>query len=125
MSEYGSGMSMADMFNLDKERIKMALKGELVSGEDESGFTYAPASKEECEEYILKAFDNAVFHCLKCARSGRALEKILNELCGIKPEDYFYEYMKITSELEREDAEKYEFYFEEELETGEEGDSDD
>ena len=124
MSEYGSCISKAEMFNLDKERIKMALKGELVSGEDESGFTYAPASKEECEKYILKAFDNAVFHCLECARSGRALEKILDEN-GIKPEQYFQEYVSITMELQMKDAQEYPFYYEEGISTGEEDDFDD
>lgn len=123
MSEYGSCMSMAEMFNLDKERIKMALNGQLLSGEDESGFEYSPASKEECDEFIISAFDNAVHHCLKMARSGRAFEKILDDE-GIKPESYFQKYMEITMALERQDEKEYPFYYEEELETGDDGEED-
>lgn len=116
MSEYGSCISMAEAFNLDKERIKMALKGELMAGEDDSGFVYKKASKEECDAFILSAFDNAVFHCLTCARSGRALEKIMEEH-DIKAGEYFHEYMEITQALELEDEKAYPFYYEEGIET--------
>ena len=119
MGEYGSCVSLADAFNNDKERIKMALKGELLAGEDDSGFVYAKASKEECEAFILSAFDNAVYHCLKCARSGRALEKIMEEH-DIKTDEYFHEYMEITQALELEDEKAYPFYYEEGIETDDE-----
>lgn len=75
MSQYGSGITLGQAFNMDKEIIKHALRGELVCGEDENGFKYIKNTKEACEEYILSAFDNAVRHALKANTALRALEK--------------------------------------------------
>lgn len=96
MSEYGCCVTMGQSFNYDKERIKHAFKGELLCGEDEQGFIYAPASKEECEKYILSAFDNAVYHCLSSMDSGRALDRMLKD----KTEDKidFFKYMEYLGE---------------------------
>ena len=48
MSEYASGFTFGRRCMMDKERIKHALKGELVIGEDENGFIYGKASRVEC-----------------------------------------------------------------------------
>lgn len=76
---YGSGVTLTQAFNYDKERIKKALDGQLLSGENESGFTYKPAKKEDCNRYILEAFDNAVFHCMDINATAIALEKYLDD----------------------------------------------
>ena len=99
MSEYGPGLTLGQAFNLDKERIKHALRGELVCGEDENGFKYIKNTKEACEEYILSAFDNAVHHALKANTAARALEKIAGEVD-------FKKYM----EAEAEEEAKYNDY---------------
>ena len=79
MSEYGSGITLGRMAALDKERIRHALRGELMTGEDEHGLTYADAPREECERYILDAFDNMVYHCKELAASGCAMERVLKD----------------------------------------------
>ena len=77
MSEYGNGLSFGQTRNLDKERIKRALRGELVCGEDENGFIYAEASREDCERFILSAYDDCVYQAKQSMDSGRALERLL------------------------------------------------
>lgn len=79
MSEYGSGVSPEQAFKMDRERIRHALKGELVCGEAEDGFRYAPCSKKEAEEYILQAFDNAVDMCMHANARAKVFERILKE----------------------------------------------
>jgi len=79
MSEYGSGMTFKRACELDRERIIHALKGELVCDETDTGFVYADAPKEECDEFILSAFDNVVYHAEQAFHSGRALEKMLKD----------------------------------------------
>lgn len=79
MSEYGSGLTFAQCCAYDKERIKMAMQGKLVVGENEDGFIYAPASRQECEHYILSAYDNAVYHARQSMASGRAVEKVMKK----------------------------------------------
>ena len=44
MGEYGSGVSLTQAFNYDKERLLKALDGQLVCGESEYGFMYGDAS---------------------------------------------------------------------------------
>lgn len=84
MSEYASGLTFGKCCNLDKDRIKHALKGELFCGEDENGFLYEKASKEDCERYILQAYDNAVFHAKQAMDSGRVLDRMLRDIVGDK-----------------------------------------
>lgn len=84
MGEYGSGVSLTQAFNYDKERLLHALKGELLWGESEEGFIYEEASEEECRKFIIDVFDNAVYHALQGYSSGRVYEKVL-EANGIKP----------------------------------------
>lgn len=110
MSEYGSGISMMRAFALDKERIKHAFKGELICGESENGFEYAPASKEECEAYILSAYDNAVYYAILNAASGRALERIYHSHVGKLPD--MKEYMTVMEQELLKDDESREYFFE-------------
>ena len=77
MSEYASGLTMGQCASLDKERVEHALHGELMCGEDEHGFVYAPAPREECESYILSVIDNWYFQAKQLADSGRAVERVM------------------------------------------------
>ena len=80
MGEYGPGLTMGQIFNIDKERIKHALAGELLYTDTESGeLIYRPASPEECREFILRKFDNAVFHCLEQMKFGRVYDWIIEK----------------------------------------------
>lgn len=79
MSEYGSGLTFGQCCMMDKERIKHALRGQMMCGETEEGFEYCTASKEQCEEYILSAYDNAVYHALQAMTSARAHERLHGE----------------------------------------------
>lgn len=112
MSEYGAGLTSGQCFNMDKERIKHALKGELVCGENEDGFIYESASQEECEKYILSAFDNAVFHCKQAHDSGRVHERILKEHTELSDEEIFKLYIAYMGE----ESQKYNDYIYEGLE---------
>ena len=89
MSEYGSGLTFGQTRNMDKERIKHALCGELMCGEDENGFVYAKATPEECAAYILSAYDDCVYHAKQAMDSGRALERLMKSK-GVEytPEEY-------------------------------------
>ena len=106
MSEYGSGLTSGQCFNMDKERIKHALQGELVCGENEKGFIYTSASKEECERYILSAFDNAVFQCKQALDSGRANDRILREHTDLSDDKIFRLYLAYMGE----ESQKYNDY---------------
>ena len=113
MGAYGSGISFAKACQYDKERIKRALQGELMCGEDENGFLYAKASKEECDAYILSAYDNAVYEGLEAMRSGRAFERIgkdRNLIISLP------EYINEKDEVTREESDKYIFEGEEDEE---------
>lgn len=77
MEEYGPSLTMGKMFSLDKERIRKALEGYLIDGEDENGFTYRKATKAECDRFILQKFDNAVYHCLEETAFCRVYSNIL------------------------------------------------
>lgn len=106
MGEYGPGLTSGQCFNMDKERIKYALKGELICGESEKGFEYAPAPKEECEKYILRAFDNAVFQCKQALDSGRAHERLLKESTKLSDAQLMHKYMQYMGE----ESQKYNDY---------------
>lgn len=85
MAEYGNGISFAQMCNYEKEKLKQALKGRVRIGEDETGFTYAPADKEACDKVVLTIFDNMVYHAIEAMSSAHALEACLKRH-GVKPE---------------------------------------
>ena len=106
MSEYGPGVSLQKTFAYDKERIKNALNGKLVVDENENGFVYAEAPKEECDAFIISAFDNAVYHCIKSARGGRALRAIMDKH---KCEFSLTEYMAFEELARRNEDDAYQF----------------
>lgn len=83
MAEYGPGHTIGTAAELDKERVVRALAGEIVCGEDENGFVYGPASKQECGRCILEVVDGLVHQCKELAASGRAMERILEENGGM------------------------------------------
>lgn len=88
--EYGSGIKLGTAFEHDKERIKHALKGEIMVGENGHGFIYDKCTKEEADAYILSAFDNAVYQALKLNASARVLESMIEEYKkeGLKRDTY-------------------------------------
>lgn len=106
MGEYGPGLTSGQCFNMDKERIRHALKGELICGESEDGFNYAAATKEECEKFIMSAFDNAVFQCEQALTSGRAYERILKEHTKLSDKEIFKLYIAYMGE----ESQKYNDY---------------
>ena len=113
MSEYGCGVSLVQAFNYDKERLLKALDGQLICGETEDGFEYAPATEDECREFIIHAFDNAVYHALQGYGSGKALEQAA-EANGVdvKGGQFFKDYMhfRTIAEFEKdEDSEEYNY----------------
>lgn len=112
MGEYGSGVSLIQAFNYDKERLLKALDGQLVCGESEYGFMYGDASPEDCREFIISVFDNAVYHALQGYGSGRALEKAA-EVNGIdiKSGQFFKDYMhfRVTDPIKGKEEEEYHY----------------
>ena len=112
MGQYGSGISMQMAFAYDKERIKKAMEGELLCGEDENGFQYAPAGYEECREFILEAFDNAVYQALTANASGRALEKVAKDN-GLDFNQHIAELLEAKEQEEKADWDRGEYRFEE------------
>ena len=103
MGEYGSGLTSGQCFMMDKERIKKAFQNMIVVDEDENGFVYEPCTKKEAEEYILSAFDNAVHQCLQALASGRAQERIINDLkprANANAFEIMNKYMKYRAEEE-------------------------
>lgn len=105
MAEYGSCITFTKSCSYDKERIKHALKGELLCGEDENGFIYASASKEECDKYILQAYDNVVYHAKQAMDSGRALDRLIADE---NIEIDFHKYIKYMCE-EQEKFNDYDY----------------
>ena len=102
MSEYGSGLTFGQVCNCNKERIKHALRGELMCGEGENGFIYAPASREECERYILRAYDECVYQALQSMDSGRAVDQLMKNHGLVLGETYqLPEYMVLVEEEHR------------------------
>lgn len=99
MSEYGPGHTIGMAAEHDKERVRHALVGELVVGEDERGFVYAQAPKVECDRYILRVIDHWVYQCKELAASGRAMERILEEHGGMHI--YFDRYADYHAEESR------------------------
>lgn len=115
MGEYGPGISMGRGFMMDKDRIKHAFKHQIMAGETENGFVYAPCTQQEAEEYILSAFDNAVYHCQEATASMRAYDRMLQDLAEqlkMEKEEIFLLYMKYRIE---ESVEPKDYFFEHEI----------
>ena len=106
MAEYGNGISMRQAFELDRDRVIHALHGQLACDIDANGIAYYDADPEECEEYILHAFDNAVYEALNMALSARALEKIAEEEdIDFTRTELFNRYMYYKQKMLKEDME--------------------
>ena len=112
MGEYGPGMTMGQAAELDKERVRHALAGELMCGEDGNGFVYEPAPKDECEAYILGVVDEWYFQAKQMADSGRAMERVA-AANGFRFENHMREYM---DEMARTSQEYGGYVFEHDLE---------
>lgn len=110
MGEYGSGVSLTQAFNYDKERLLKALDGQLMCGETENGFEYAGATQEECREFIIRVFDNAVYHALQGYQSGRVLEKSV-EANGVdvKSGQFFKDFLHFKAKDDEEQTEEYNY----------------
>ena len=106
MGEYHSGITLGQAGEFDKERVRHALAGELMCGEDENGFVYKSAPKEECDAFILDVVDNWVFESKRLADSGRAIERIMNRH-GFQMD--FHEYLIEMHSAEVEHAGDYLF----------------
>lgn len=103
MAEYGSGISFGEACMMDKERIIHAFNGELMIGEQPAGdgngrFIYEKASREECLQYILSAYDSAVYQAKMSMDSGRALERLFKEVTGSETVDHFKRYVVLSEE---------------------------
>lgn len=101
MSEYGPGMTIGKAAELDKERVRHALMGELACGEDDCGFVYESASREECERYVLEVIDNWVYQAKQLADSGRAMERVAKSH-GFSVMNHFREYIDEMGKASRE-----------------------
>lgn len=110
MSEYGSGVSLTQAFNYDKERLLQALDGKLICGETEEGFVYAEATPAECRDFIITVFDNAVYHALQGYRSGKIMEKVA-EANGVDiySGQTFLDYQHFMQKLAEEETELYDY----------------
>lgn len=70
MAKYGCGISFAEACDLDREELLHALKGEVRVGENEDGFIYEPASKEETDGVIIGLFDSMVYYAKQTMIEG-------------------------------------------------------
>ena len=113
MSEYGNGITMMEGFALDRERIRHAWDGELVSGEDEHGFfVYEPADEGDCLAFIVKAFDNVVYQMREMLASARAMEHMLQERVPDYPYgESFREYLRALDIEKEKDSRRADYPF--------------
>ena len=95
------------MYN--KERIKKAFSGEVMVGEDENGFKYGKASKEECLKEIIKLYDETVYQAIQAMRAGRATEKICERSLNVGE----FQRALIEAAIEERDRYVYDFDIEE------------
>lgn len=106
MSKYGSCITFGRAFNYEKEEIKHALNGEILTDWDEEGNPqWGKGTKEETDKVVLEAFDNLFFQADQMRMSGCAMEKLLGKMTRrqiqkymqymeeecMKPSDYEYE----------------------------------
>lgn len=110
MGEYAPGFTSGQIATLDKERIKEALAGRLMTGEDTNGFMYEPAPKEECDRFILEVFDDWVHRVKQLADHGRAMER-LADAHGLH-----YDLREYMGYLAEESARFNDYVYEDELE---------
>ena len=111
-------MTAGTHLNDIKEKIKMGLKhSKICVGEDENGYVYETATKQEVTEEILRLFDEVAYMALSSMDSGRALDRCIRELNpGLKEEDIFKAYMKFIAE---ENGKFNDYRFENNMDIGE------
>ena len=106
MSKYGSCITFGRAFNYEKEEMKHALNGEILTDWDEEGNPqWEKGTKEETDKVVLEAFDNLFFQADQMRMQGCAMEKLLGKMTRrqiqkymqymeeecMKPSDYEYE----------------------------------
>lgn len=100
MGKYPSSLTMKEMFQLEREELAMALKGQIKCGATEHGFEWCPGDKEEVHGVIWEIFRNAEYWAMEMAASARALERLAEKYgIGITSE-HFKEYMTMLMEEE-------------------------
>lgn len=74
MTVCGVNQSFGQMANMEKERIKHAMEGERLVGEDDDGLIWESCSDDECNSEILAVFDECVYEALQAMHAVRALD---------------------------------------------------
>lgn len=83
----------------EKELIIHALKGELESGMAEDYKpVYNKAPAEECEKAVIAAYDEVVFQAQSALASGRAMERLFEEVTGTPASKYMHRYIELMQE---------------------------
>lgn len=102
MGKYGSGVSLAEMAEMEKACVRQAIRGFLPVGYNEEGeFLFDHATPEECEEYILDILDHWYYVAKQGADAGRAFERVL-ENHGLKTDEYFFEFAAEFDKAQKE-----------------------
>ena len=108
MISYAPGQTFGKACDIEKERIKHALKAELVCGENESGFVYAKAPWPDCKKFILTAYDEVVYQAKMAMDTARALERLATMKYGFSVRKDFADYLA-TIEEERQKFNDYHY----------------
>ncbi len=111
MGVINSELTMQQAFALDKERIRKAFMCQLVCAETEDGLVYEEATAEDCEEFILNVFDNAVEKFIQAYSTNKALE-IIAKKNGLNFEDYLDELEKEVNVQYESEMDNSEYMFE-------------
>ena len=98
MSRLPSARTMKEMFRVEAERLKMALRGEISCGTNENGLQYCPADAEEVHGVILEIFRNAVWNAMEMAASARAMERLTEKYAPGFMEEHYGEYIVLLIE---------------------------
>ena len=110
MGEYINGLSTGTEFGFDMERVKKALDGYLMTGEDIAGLIYEPAPKEECDRFIIEKFESWYFKVKQLADFGRAFERLA------KNHHWHYNMFELFELMEEESHRFNDYVYEYELE---------
>lgn len=109
-----ASMSIEKVCTRDKEQIKMALKGLLKDPNSSDEIRYLPASKEDCEKAILKAYDECAFNAICATVVNQAYEEYLKEK-GIEfDENLFFRIVQMV-DMKYWGKSKYQFETPEEI----------
>lgn len=98
MAKYGNGISFAEACKMNREELLHALNGEIRVGENENGFIYAPASKEETDKVIIGLFDSLVYDAQNTLKASRAMESAYFKQAGPLPLKDFMSAMEAENE---------------------------